>query len=154
MSLHTDIRGQIKEAMLAKDAVRLQVLRGLVAAFTNDLVAKRRKPDEVLSDEDALAVIAKEARKRKESIELFEKGNRQDLADDEKAELAILETFLPAQMPYEEVLAYVKEKYAELGISPAADTAARGKFMGSIMKDLKGKADGPTVKQAIDSLFS
>jgi uncharacterized protein YqeY len=151
MSLHTDIRDQIKEAMKAKDAVRLQVLRGLVAAFTNDLVAKRRKPDEILTDEEALAVISKEARKRKESMELFEKGGRQDLVENEKAELAILETYLPEQMSYDEVLAYVKQKQTEMGMT---DKSKAGQFMGTIMKDLKGKAEGATVKQAIDSLFA
>jgi len=137
--------------MRSKDAVRLQVLRGLVAAFTNDLVAKRRKPDEILSDEDTLTVIGKEARKRKESIELFEKGGRQDLVDNEKAELAILETYLPEQMSYDEVLAFVKQKQAETGMT---DKSKAGQFMGLVMKDLKGKAESSTVKQAIDSLFS
>ena len=148
--LHTDIKNGIKEAMLAKNTVRLGVLRGLVAAFTNELVAKRRKPDEILNDDDALEVIRKEARKRKDSIEQFEKGNRQDLADDEKAELAVLETFLPAQMSKEDVLTFVKVKQAEMG---ATDPSKKGQFMGAVMKDLKGKADGQVVKEVIDSLF-
>ncbi|MHB1330671.1 MAG: GatB/YqeY domain-containing protein [Minisyncoccota bacterium] len=151
MSLQTDIKAGIKEAMIAKDAVKLSVLRGLSAAFTNELVAKKIKPDGELTDEDALAVISKEARKRKDSIEQFEKGGRPELAEDEKAELAILETYLPEQMSYEEVLTFVKQKQTETGM---IDKAKAGQFMGLIMKDLKGKADGQVVKKAIDSLFA
>ncbi len=151
MSLQTDIKSGIKDAMIAKDAVRLSVLRGLSSAFTNELVAKKMKPDGELTDEDALAVISKEARKRKDSIEQFEKGGRPELAEDEKAELAILTTFLPEQMSYEAVLEFVKTKQTEMG---ATDKSKAGQFMGAVMKDLKGKADGQVVKQAIDSLFS
>ncbi len=151
MSLHTDIKNQIREAMLARDTVGLSVLRGLSAAFTNELVAKKRKPDEELGDEDALEVIRRQVKQRKDSIEQFEKGNRQDLADIEKNELAILETYLPSQMSYEEVLEFVKAKQTELG---AIDKSKMGQFMGAVMKDLKGKADGQVVKQAIDSCFS
>lgn len=151
--IHTDIRNGIKEAMLAKDTVRLGVLRGILAAFTNDLVAKGRKPDEILTDDEALDVIRKQAKQRKDSIEQFEKGGRADLAEDEKAELAVIETFLPAQMPYEEVLAYVKLKQTD-PTTPEATRGDKNRLMGLVMKDLKGKADGAVVKQAIDSLFS
>ncbi len=151
MSLQTDIKAQVIEAMKAKDSIKVSVLRGLSAAFTNELVAKKMKPDGELTDEDALAVISKEARKRKDSIEQFEKGGRPELAEDERAELAILETFLPEQMSYEAVLEFVKAKQAEMG---ATDKSKAGQFMGAVMKDLKGKADGQVVKQAIDSLFA
>jgi uncharacterized protein len=151
MSLQTDIKAQIIDAMKAKDAGRVSVLRGLSAAFVNELVAKKRKPDEELSDEEVLAVISKEARKRKDSIEQFEKGGRADLAESEKAELNILSAYLPAQMSYEEVLSFVKQKQTEMSVT---DKAKAGQFMGQVMKDLKGKADGQVVKQAIDSLFA
>lgn len=147
MSLHTDIKNQIKEAMLAKDTLRLGVVRGLVSAFTNELVAKKRKPDEELSDEDALAVISRQVKQRKDSIEQFEKGSRQDLADVEKAELAVLEKYLPAQMSEQEIVAYVNSKQKP-------DIAQKNQFMGSIMKELKGKADGMLVKKAVDSFFT
>src|SRR3989344_3512280 len=90
MSLQNDIKGQIKEAMLAKDQVRLLVVRGLVAAFTNELVAKSRKPTEELSDEEALAVIRRSVKQRKDSIGQFKAGGRQDLVDAESAELSVL----------------------------------------------------------------
>lgn len=151
MSLQTDIKAKMIEAMKAKDAVRVGVLRGLSSAFTNELVAKKMKPDGELGDEDALTVITREARKRKDSIEQFEKGGRPELAESEKAELAILEEYLPAQMSYDEILAFVKQKQAETGMT---DKSKAGQFTGTIMKDLKGKADGQLVKQAIDSLFA
>ncbi len=150
MSLQTDIKAGIKDAMIAKDAVRLSVLRGLSAAFTNELVAKKMKPDGELSDEDALAVISKEARKRKDSIEQFEKGGRPELAEDEKAELAILETFLPAQMSKEEIEEFVKAKQVELNM----DKSKAGQFTGLIMKELKGKADGQVVKTVVDNILA
>lgn len=149
--VHEQIKDQIKEAMLAKDAVRLQTLRGLLSAFTNELVAKKRKPQEVLEDEDALAVIGRAVKQRKDSIEQFEKGGRADLAEDEKAELAILTTYLPAQMSKEEVMEAVLAKKAELRVT---DKAMAGKLMGTIMKDLKGKADGDMVKAVIDEAFA
>lgn len=149
--VHKQIKDQIKEAMLAKDAVRLQTLRGLLSAFTNELVAKKRKPQEMLEDDEALAVIARAVKQRKDSIEQFEKGGRADLAEDEKAELAILTTYLPAQMSKEEVMEVVLAKKAELGVT---DKAMAGKLMGAIMKDLKGKADGDMVKAVIDEAFA
>lgn len=151
MSLNQDIRDQMKAAMIAHDAVRLSVLRGLIAAFTYDLVAKKRKVEEGLSDEEVLEIISKQARQRKDSIEQFEKGGRSDLADSEKAELLILSEFLPTQMTKDEVTEFIKQKIAE---SEPIDPTKKGQFMGLIMKDLKGKVDGPIVKEVIDSLIA
>ena len=148
MSLHQDIKGQMVLAMKARDTVRLGVIRGLLASFTNEAVAKKRKPDEELSDEDVLSVITRAVKQRKDSIEQFEKGGRADLADAEKSELSILETYLPQQMSREEVLAYVKQKHMELNMGKETS----GQFMGIIMKELKGKTDGSLVKEAVDSL--
>ena len=148
MSLHQDIKGQMVLAMKARDTVRLGVIRGLLASFTNEAVAKKRKPDEELSDEDVLSVITRAVKQRKDSIEQFEKGGRADLADAEKSELSILETYLPQQMSREEVLAYVKQKNMELNMGKEKS----GQFMGIIMKELKGKVDGSLVKEAVDSL--
>jgi len=147
MSLHADIKNQIKEALLAKDIVRLGVVRGLVSAFTNELVAKRRKPDEELSDEDVLAVISRQVKQRKDSIEQFKKGGRPDLADAEKIELAVLEKYLPAQMSEAEIMAFVESK-------PKPEVSAKNQFMGQIMKELKGQADGMLVKKAVEALFT
>ena len=149
MSLHQDIREQMKEAMKARDTVRLDVLRGLLANFTNEAVAKKRKPDEELSDDEALSVVVRAVKQRKDSIEQFEKGGRVDLAEVEKVELKILETYLPAQMSREEVVVYVREKLAVQ--SSALDKSKSGQFVGTIMKELKGKADGAVVKEVIDT---
>src|SRR3989338_1748647 len=117
MSLHQQIKSQIKEAMLKKEALRLSVVRSLVAAFTNELVAKGRKPDGELTDDEALAVIKRAVKQRKDSVEQFKKGGRQDLVHSETAELKILETYVPAQMPAEEIKKVVDAKKQELGIT-------------------------------------
>jgi uncharacterized protein YqeY len=148
--LHEQIKNGIKEAMLAKDSVRLETYRGMLSAFTNELVAKNRKPNEMLSDEDAIAVITRLSKQRKDSIEQFKKGNREDLVKEEQAQLAILETYLPKLMDREEVEKIARAKKEELGIS---DATKKGMLMSALMKDLKGKADGLTVKEVVDSLF-
>ena len=149
MSLQTDMKTQMIEAMKAKDALRLGVIRGLMSSFTNELVAKKRLPTEELSDDDALAVISRAVKQRKDSIEQFEKGGRADLADVEKAEMAILQTYLPQQMSREEIFSYVEAKAAKE--SPTLEK--KNQFMGLVMKELKGKADGMVVKEVIDYLF-
>lgn len=151
MSLHQDIKGGVKQAMLAKDQVRLAVLRGLSAAFTNELVNQKRPPQEELSDEDALAVIKRSVKQRKDSIDQFVKGGREDLAEGEKAELAVLETFLPAQMSREEIQKIAEAKKAEMG---ATDKTKLGQLMGAVMKETKGNADGNVVKEVVESLFA
>lgn len=148
--LHEQIKNGIKEAMMSKDALRLKVFRGMSAAFTNELVAKNKKPNEVLADEDALAVINRLAKQRKDSIEQFKKGNREDLVKEEEGELSILETFLPKLMERSEVEKIAKQKKEELGVTEVAE---RGKLMAALMKELKGKADGTMVKEAVDALF-
>ena len=148
--LHEQIKNKIKEAMMAHDSVSLETYRGMLSAFTNELVAKNRKPNEMLSDDEALAVITRLSKQRKDSIEQFKKGNREDLVKEEQAQLAILETYFPTLMGYDEVVKIAKMKKDELGIS---DVTKKGMLMSALMKDLKGKADGMTVKEAVDSLF-
>lgn len=150
MALHQDIKNGIKQAMIAKDAVRLSVLRGLLADFTNELVAKKRKPDELLSDEDAMNVIKRAAKRRLDSIEQFKGGGRNDLAEEEEKELVILKTFIPAGMPKEEILKIALAKKEELMIT---EKAKAGLLMSHIMKELKGKADGGDVKAIVDELL-
>ena len=148
--LHEEIKSKIKEAMLARDSIRLEVLRGRVTAFTNELVAKGQKPQDFLADEEALAVITRLSKQRKDSIDQYTKGGREDLAVEEKAQLEIIETFLPKLMDKEEVVVIAKAKQAELGIT---DPTKKGMLMAAIMKDLKGKADGTIVKEVVDTLF-
>ena len=135
---------------MAHDAVRLETLRAMVSGFTNELVSKSRKPSEFLNDEEALAVITRLAKQRKDSIEQFKKGNREDLVKVEEDQLAILETYLPKLMEKDEVVKIAEAKKEELGIT---DPTKKGMLMSALMKDLKGKADGMLVKEAVDSLF-
>jgi uncharacterized protein YqeY len=149
--LHEQIKNGIKEAMMARDSVRLEVLRGLTSAFTNELVATGKTPQDMLSDEQALAVITRTAKQRKDAIEQFTKGGRMDLADEDRAQLAILEVYLPKMMERSEVEAIARAKQAELGFT---DPTKKGMFIAVLMKDLKGKADGSMVKEVVDSLFN
>ena len=148
--LQENIKNSIKDAMMAKDSVRLETLRAMSASFMNELVAKGKKPQDILSDEEVIAVITRLAKQRKDSIEQFKKGNREDLVAEEAAQLVILETYLPTLMSREEVEVVVKTKIAEAG---EIDKTKKGMFMAGVMKDLKGKADGALVKEIVDAIF-
>lgn len=150
MALHEDIKEQLKDAMRAKDEVRLRTIRGMITAFTNELVATRRKPQEVLPDEEVIGVIRKLAKQRKESIEQFRAGNREDLAVGEEAELAVLEAYLPQLMSREDIEKVAVAKKAEMG---DIDKSKMGMLMGAVMKELKGKADGADVKAVVEAMF-
>ena len=126
-------------------------MRGMVASFTNELVAKGRKPNETLTDEEVLIVITRLAKQRKDSIEQFTKGNREDLVKEESAQLAILETYLPKLIDRSEVENFARAKKDELGIT---DGTKKGMLMSALMKELKGKADGALVKEVVDELFA
>lgn len=137
--------------MRAKDQVRLTTLRGVLAAFTNEAVALKRTPQDKLSDSEAVTVIRRLVKQRKDSIEQFEKGGRADLADNEKAELKVLEEFLPAQMSEEKVREIVLAKKGELGIT---DKTKMGQLMGAVIKETKGEADGAVVKRIVEEVLS
>lgn len=139
------------EALRAKDQVKLRTYRSLATAMTNEVVAKKRKPDEFLTDEEALVVVKRAANQRKDSIQQFEAGGRPELAVPEKEELAVVEALLPELMGREQVEEVVKAKMSELGVT---DKSGAGKLTGSIMQELKGKADGAMVKEVVDSLLS
>ena len=150
MTLHEQIKNNIKESMKAGDKVRLEVMRGLVTAFTNELVATGKTPQDILTDDDAIKVITRASKQRKDSIEQFGKGGRQDLVEIETDQLKILEEFLPKLMEKNEVEKIAMTKKEELGIN---DATKKGMLMSALMKDLKGKADGTLVKQVVDSMF-
>lgn len=148
--LVTRIKSDMVAAMKAKDALRVQCLRMAMAAFTNELVAKGMKPTEVLDDAGVLAVLKRLAKQRKESAEQFEKGGRADMAANERAELVIIEGYLPPLMSREDIEKVARAKKAELGVS---DATGVGKLTGAIMKELAGKADGNDVKEVVSRLF-
>lgn len=150
MTIQETIKENIKASMKAHDEVRLSVMRGLSTAFTNELVATKRMPTEILADEEAIAVITRVAKQRKESINQFNAGGRPELAAAEEVELAILNEFLPELMSVEEIQKLAEAKKAEMGIT---DPSKKGMLVGALMKDLKGKADGGDVKQVVDGLF-
>jgi|SRR3989344_4532523 len=151
MNLHNTLKEQIKDAMKAHDAVKLSVLRGLVSNCTNELLVLKRKPTDKLTDDEVLNVIRRAVKQRKDSIEQFTKGGRNDLVDSETAELKILETYLPQMMSEEEVMIVAKTKLAEMG---EMDKSKMGMFMGTLMKELKGKADGNIVKLVVEKLLT
>ena len=149
--LHEDIKKGIREATLARDTARVGILRGLVADFTNELVAKKRKPQEILNDEEAIEVIKRAVKRRMDSIEQFKKGNRQDLVDVEEAEITLLKPFLPQMMSQDEIRPIAQKKKAELGLE---DKTKSGILVGAILKELRGHADGTDVKAVVESLFN
>ncbi len=149
--LHQTIKASLKEAMIAKDQVKLSVIRGLLTSFTNELVSKGKKPQDELNDEDVLALISRAVKQRKDSIKQFTDGGRADLASSEQAELDTLQVYLPAQMSEDDVRAHVEKKKTELAIS---DKAGAGILMKEVMKDLKGKADGTLVKTIIEEVLA
>ncbi|HEY9582790.1 MAG TPA: GatB/YqeY domain-containing protein [Candidatus Paceibacterota bacterium] len=148
------MKEKMKDAMRSKDAVRLSVIRGIIASFTNECVTLGKGPAGELTDEEALAIIRKESKKRKDSIEQFTKGGRNDLVENEQAELNILNEFLPTLMSAEQIKPIVENKIKELGLEQPALRQAQGKLMQAVMQELKGKADGMTVKQVVESLLA
>ncbi|HWP61611.1 MAG TPA: GatB/YqeY domain-containing protein, partial [Candidatus Paceibacterota bacterium] len=124
-------------------------LRGAMSAFTNELVAKGRKPTEELTDDEAVAVLKRLGKQRKEAVEQYEKGGRAELAQKEAAELKIIEQFLPQMASREEIEEVAKAKIAEMKL----DASGAGKLTGAIMKEFAGRADGNDVKAVIASLL-
>lgn len=144
--LHTQLKGDSIVALKARDEVRLTTLRGLISAITNEVVAQKRKPNEILEDSDVLTVIKRSVKQRKDSIEQFEKGGRDDLAQREKDELAILESYMPAQMSREDIELVVNRM---LKTFDTIDPSKIGIVVGAVMKELNGAADGSLVKEVI-----
>src|SRR3990167_113089 len=117
--LSQQIRTDMIAAMKAKDDLRVQTLRGALAAFTNELVAKGRKPIEELADNDAVTVLKRLGKQRKEAAEVYEKGGRKELADKESKELKIIEEYLPQMASREEIEKVARAKKEELGVADA-----------------------------------
>lgn len=135
----------MKTAMKAKDTVALNVVRNLKSAIKYAAIEKHGAEGE-LDDAEAVAVVRKEIKKRQDSVASYEQAKRQDLADIEKAEIAVLEKYLPAAMSAEEVTALVEKVIAELGATSKKD-------MGAVMKKLQelaaGRADGKTLSSEV-----
>ena len=149
--LHRQIKEEIKGALRERDELRLSVLRGLLASFTNEVIARGRKPDGMLSDEEAIDVIKRAVKQRKESIEQFNKGGRPELAQKEQQELEMLKVYLPEAMSPLEIEKVARAKKSELEIT---DKSKSGLLVGAVMKELKGNADGALVKKIVEGLLS
>ncbi len=154
--LHKTIKEGITDALRAKDTLRLEVLRGLNALAQNEILSGNATgaTTEFLSDDKMLALVKRSAKQRKDSIEQFEKGGRTDLAEKEKAELVILNSFLPTLMPRAEIKLIAHQRIEALKSAGTFDPKAGGKITGMIMKELAGKADGADVKAVVEELMN
>ena len=141
------IKGELEEAVRQTDAERRSVLRMLLSSVHNAEISQQKQ----LDDAGIAEVIAREAKKRRESIEAFEQGNRPDLAAKEKSELDILSAYLPEQMSSDDITKVVRQVIDELEATGPGD---RGKVMSKVMPQVKGKADGNKVSSIVTELLN
>jgi uncharacterized protein YqeY len=146
MSLREKLDTDLKAAMRAKDELRKLVLRSLLSSMNYAEIAKQKK----LDDAGIIEVIAKEIKQRRESIEAYTQGHRQDLVDNETAEMKVLQEYMPAQMSREEIAAIIQNVIAEVGAKGPGD---KGKVMQKLMPQVKGKADGNEVNNLVTELL-
>ena len=146
-NLKQKLSDDLKQAMRSGDTLKRNAIRMLMAAIHNAEIARQAK----LEDSDILGVIAKEVRQRRESIEAFKQGNRQDLVDKEEAELAMLQGYLPQQLTRDEIVEAVQKVIAEVEAKGPGD---KGKVMPRLMAQLKGRADGREINEVVSELLS
>jgi hypothetical protein len=147
MPLLEQLNNDLKAAMRAREELKLSVLRMLLSAVNYAEIAQQKK----LDDGGILQVIQKEIKQRRESIEAFEKGNRPELAAKEKAEMAMLQAYVPAQMGRDEIITLVQQALAEVGAKGSGD---KGKVMQKLMPQVRGKADGNEVNGIVTDLLA
>ena len=147
VSLKQKLMDDLKQAMRSGDEVKRSAIRLLMAAIKNAEIARQAG----LEDADIFGIIAKEIRQRKESIEAFKQGNRQDLVAREEAELAILEKYLPQQVTREEIVEAARRIIEEVGAQGPGD---KGKVMPKIITQLKGRADGREINAVVTELLT
>ena len=149
MNLFDKVSGDIKTAMLARDKVRLEALRGIKKEFLEAKTAKGG--DGELSDDAALKILAKMVKQRKESASIYTEQNREDLAGEELAQAVIIEEYLPKKLSEEELTAALKEIIARVGATSAKEM---GKVMGTATKELAGKAEGKAISAKVRELLA
>ena len=149
MDLFDKISEDIKKAMLAKDRVRLEALRGIKKEFLEAKTAKGG--DGTLPDDAATKILVKMAKQRRESAAIYSEQNRPELAENELTEMAVIEEYLPKQLTDEELTAELKKIIAEVG---ATDAKMMGKVMGVASKALAGRADGRAISAKVKELLS
>ncbi len=148
MTMLEKIAEDMKSAMKGGDKLRLETLRTIRAALLEKQVEKR--PSGGMNSEDELGVLISASKKRKESIEIFRKNSRNDLADQEERELAIIESYLPKQLSAQEVEEKIRSIVTQLGVTSSKDF---GKVMSAVMKELKGKADGKLIQEQVKRIL-
>ncbi|MDE5660936.1 MAG: GatB/YqeY domain-containing protein [Muribaculaceae bacterium] len=148
MNLFEQISADIKEAMLAKDKVRLEALRGIKKEFIEAKTAKGSNGE--LADDVAMKILAKMVKQRKETAELYSSQSRPELAENEMAEAAVIESYLPKALTDEELTAELKKIIAETGASSAKEM---GRVMGVASKALAGRADGKAISAKVRELL-
>ena len=146
MSVREKLEQDLKDAMRARDTIRVSVIRLARSEIRNAEIAKRRS----LTDDEIIEVLNRETKRRREAIELYEKGKRPDLVEKETAELHVLSEYLPQQMTEEEIAGIAQEVIAELNANSKAD---KGKAMSALMQRVRGRADGRLVSEAVDRLL-
>jgi len=146
-ALKQKLTDDLKQAMRDRDKVKLSVIRLVMAAIKNAEIARQT----TLDDADILGIIAKEARQRRESVEAFRQGNRQDLVAQEEAELTVLQGYLPQQMSREEIIAEARRVIEEVGAQGPGD---KGKVMPKLVTQLKGRADGREINAVVTELLA
>jgi uncharacterized protein YqeY len=144
MNLRERISEDLKSAMKSGDRIRLETLRTMRAVLLEKEIEKRGGP--AMTAEDEVATLTSAAKKRKESIDLFTKGGRPELAHQEELELAIIQEYLPRQLTAEEVAGFIREAVVQTGASGPADFA---RVMPLVMKQVRGKADGKVVQDLV-----
>lgn len=149
MALFEQINEEIKQAMLNRDKIRLETLRGIKKEFLEAVTAKGGS--HTLEDDQALKLISKLLKQREESASMYRDADRLDLAEEEEAQAKILKSFLPAQLSADEIVEKVKEIISRLGVS---DMKGMGKVMGVATKELGASADGSLIAQAVKKLLS
>lgn len=149
MALLEQVNEGIKQAMLSRDKVRLEALRGIKKEFLEAMTAKGAAGE--LDDDHALKIIAKLVKQREESASLYRDADRLDLAEAEEAEAEVYRSFLPAQLSEEEIAEKVKEIISKLGVT---DIKGMGKVMGVATKELGASADGKLISQIVRKLLS
>ena len=147
MGLKAQLLQDMKDAMRAKDKLRLSTIRMINSLIKNAEIEKRGE----LTDDEIIQLLMKYAKQRKEAIEMYEKGGRQDLVEKEKAELAVVESYLPKQMSEEEIRELVKEAIEATGASSPKDI---GKVMQHVMPKVKGRADGSVVNKIVREMLA
>lgn len=149
MNLFDQVSEDIKKAMLARERVRLEALRGAKKEFLEAKTAKGANGE--LSDEAAVKIIVKMVKQRKESAKIYEENNRPELAENELAEASVLEEYLPKQLTADELTAELKAIITEVGASGPRDM---GKVMGVASKRLAGRAEGRAISEAVKQLLN